>query len=507
MVRALSDVLLGLDIGTSVVKAAVFDREGREAATASSRTTTLTPFPAWSEADPDQLWDATCGVIRSVLQSAGVAPADVAAVGISGAMVGAWIIDDAGMALRPGIFWNDGRTQKMIAAMIAEDAAFMSRIFAVSGSVMQQGCTLPLLRWLKHHEPAVLAKAHAVFGAKDYIRFRLTGLVGTDITEAAVAPGSAVARGRSAEMIALFGLEDIAQLLPPPSPSESLGGIVTEAASRATGLRAGTPVAIGAGDVACSVIGAGALAPGVACSILGTTCLNGVAMPVPVFTPPDLGLLFTLPGDLWLRTMVNIAGTTNIDWLLTTLCPDLAAHPDPYAALAVLAAESPPGAQGAVYVPYLSDVGIIAPIVAPAARGGFAGLMPRHRRSDLVRAVYEGVAFAIRDCFATIGHEVGTVRLVGGGARSAFWRQLIADVLGCAVEVPVGQEFGAKGAALLAGTAIGWFADIRGASIDCCEILHRHTPQTGVYDAAFARYRLYAAALAAVTPPDEEITS
>jgi sugar (pentulose or hexulose) kinase len=144
--------------------------------------------------------------------------------------------------------------------------------------------------------------------------------------------------------------------------------------------------------------------------------------------------------------------------------------------------------------------------VAPGARGGFAALTPRHGRAEMVRAVYEGVAFAIRDCFTTMDRDVGMVRLVGGGARSTFWRQLIADVLGRVVEVPVGQEFGAKGAALLAGTAIGWFTDVCAASLASCEVLHRHTPcGDGVYDAAFARYRIYAAALAAAAAPDQEM--
>ncbi|MCB8876784.1 FGGY-family carbohydrate kinase [Acidisoma silvae] len=495
--------LLGIDIGTSIVKAAVFDRGGQEVAYATRRTNIASPQPDWAEADPAEIWSATCIVIGQVLT---MVPAEnIAAIGLSGAMVGAWVLDAQGQALRPGIFWSDGRAQPLIDERIAQDPAFLSRIFAESGSAMQQGCTLPVLAHLAVHEPAVLARAHAVVGAKDFIRAQLTGVIATDIVEAAVAPGSARARGRSPALIALFGLEDWAHLLPEPQPSESLAGFVTEAAAGVTGLRIGTPVAIGAGDVAASVIGAGGLASGAAVSILGTTCLNGVTVPQPVFTPPDLGILFTLPGDLWLRTMVNVAGTLNIDWALAALCPDFADAPDAYERLAVIAGESPAGAQGAVYVPYLSEVGIIAPMVEPAARGGFAGLAPRHRRPDLLRAVYEGMAYAIRDCFAATGLDFDTVRLVGGGARSAFWRQMIADVLGRRVEVPEGREFGAKGAALLAGTAIGWYASIRQASTSTCRILHVHEPvRDKRYARGYARYRTYAGALAEARPPTEQ---
>lgn len=491
--------LLGIDIGTSIVKAAVFGRDGEEIAAATRRTNVSSPQPGWAEAAPDEIWAATCDVIRQVLGM--VSAASIAAVGLSGAMVGAWVVDAGGRALRPGIFWNDGRAQPLIEDMLARDPAFLTRIFAESGSAMQQGCTLPVLRHLLQHEPEVMAQAAAVIGAKDFIRAQLTGRIATDIVEAAVAPGSARDRGRSALLLHLFGLEEHAHLLPAPQPCESIAGRVTEQAAAMTGLRSGTPVVIGAGDVAASVIGAGALTAGAAVSILGTTSLNGVLVAEPVFTPPDLGILFTLPERLWLRTMVNVAGTTNLDWALTTLCSDMTGEADAYERLAALAATVPAGAHGAVYVPYLSEVGIIAPVVAPGARGGFAGLAPRHSRADMLRAVFEGVAYAIRDCFAATAQPFETIRLVGGGARSALWRQMIADVLNSRVEVPAGREFGAKGAALLAATAIGWYPSVAAASRDACRILHTHLPrEAGRYDPGYARYRRYAAALAGVTP-------
>lgn len=496
----MTEAILGIDIGTSVVKAAIFRRDGEEVATAVRRTGVSSPRPDWAEADPAEVWAAACAVIRDVLR---VVPAtEVAGVGLSGAMVGAWVLDAEGRALRPGIFWNDGRAQEWIDAQIARDPAFMARIFAVSGSAMQQGCTLPVMRHLVEHEPEVMGRAAAVVGAKDFIRARLTGHIGTDIVEAAVAPGSARARGRSADLIALFGLAAWAHLVPEPQECESIIGSITRVAAQETGLRAGTPVVVGAGDVAASVIGAGALAEGDAVSILGTTCLNGIVLPAPVFTPPDIGILFTLPGGLWLRSMVNVAGTTNIDWMLATLCEDFSEQPDAYEQLAMRAAQSPPGANGAVYVPYLSEVGIIAPSLAPAARGGFAGLAPRHRRPDLLRAVYEGMAYAIRDCFEATGQSFASVRLVGGGARSTFWRQMIADVLGRPLEVPKGREFGAKGGAMLAATGIGWYGSVAEASRRTCRILHDHAPENAAsYEAGFRRYQSFARAFATIQPP------
>ena len=393
------EVLLGLDIGTSVTKAAVFDRSGRELLRAARPTAIRRPHKTWSEVDPEELWSGVVSLCREIT----AAVSDIAAIGISGAMVGAWVVDADGRPLRPGILWDDGRTQPWIEAREAAEPGFMARIFASSGSVMQQGCTLPLVRWLIDHEPKVMARAATVFGSKDFVRLRLTGETATDRTEAAVAPGSARDRGRSQAMLDLFGLGEAARLFPPACDSETIAGHVTDSAARATGLRPGTPVAIGAGDVAASVIGAGGKSAGSVVTILGTTCLNGVLVDEPVFDPPDLGLLFTIPGGLWLRTMVNVAGTTNLDWCLRVLCPDLAAAPDPYAALEALAGEAGIGAGGVVYIPYLSDVGIIAPKVEPKARAGFVGLGSANGRADLVRAVYEGVCFAIRDCYAGDG--------------------------------------------------------------------------------------------------------
>ena len=495
-------LLLGLDAGTSVIKAALFERDGRQVVAATRRTRVSHPHPAWSESDPEAAWAAAVAVIREVLSQ--VDPAEVAAVGVSGAMVGAWVIDADGRPLRPGILWDDGRSQGWIDAVLARDPGFLSRIFASSGSVMQQGCTLPVLRWLLDHEPEVMARADCVFGCKDFLRFRLTGGRATDPTEAAVAPGDAQGQGRSDALMDLFDLGPHRRLLAPVLPSDAVAGAVTAAAAAETGLPAGLPVVTGAGDVAASVIGSGGLVPGSACTILGTTCLSGIVLDQPSFEPPDLGLLFSLPGRMWMRCMVNVAGTTNLDWCVRSLCPDLADAPDLYDRLEALAQASGPGANGAVYLPYLSEVGIIAPAVSAAARAQFAGLAPGHRRADLVRAVYEGLAFAVRDCFDAMVQRPRAVLLSGGGGRSAFWSQMIADVLGLPVEIPDGTEFGARGAALLAATGIGWYGSIAEASARARVIRRRHEPDATAhdrYEAAVARYRDYRDALLRMAGP------
>ena len=453
----LSDYLIGLDIGTSMSKAALFDRRGREVGATGSRTRVRSPHPGWSEMEAEDLFAAAASACRELLAQTCVDPQEVRGLGLSAVMIGGWLIDAEGTVLRPGILWNDGRAQELLDQLTAKNPAIMSQIFDGSGQVMQLGCTLPVLAWLCENEPEIIVRATKILTAKDYLRMRLTGHIATDETEAAIAPGSARKRAFNPDLLNLFGARDAERLLPDVTLSTDLADGLTDAAAVATGLPAGTPVVVGAGDLPACVLGAGAVTPGVACSVVGTTCLNGVVADEPVFTPRDMGILFTMPGRLWLKTMVNVAGTTNLDWALSALCPDLAGHRNAYRALATLAKTSPPGARGAGYVPYLSHIGIIAPRLEPGARAGFFGLNPDHVRSDLVRAVYEGLAYAIRDCYERIGRPISSVRLVGGAARSPFWAQMIADATGYQVEIPVGAEFGAKGAALLAATAIGWF--------------------------------------------------
>jgi sugar (pentulose or hexulose) kinase len=483
---------LGIDAGSSVTKAAVFDGLGNELGTGSHRIRLYRPHEGWSEIDPAEAWEAFTIAIGGALQAAGVTGADIAAIGISAAMVGAWLVDEGGNPLRPGILWEDSRAQELLDRRVAKVPDFYQRIFQSNGCVLQQGCTLPLLAWLREYEPAVLERAAHVFSYKDYLRMRLTGKASADRTEAAVAPGNASLRGRSDAMLALFEVADLAHKLPVAVDSETIGGFVTKAAASATGLAEGTPVAIGAGDVPSTVVGASALQAGMVTAVLGTTCMVGVVCDEPIFTPPDLGLLFTLPGEAWFRAMVNVAGTLNLDWAMETLFPDLVGKADAYAQVESMIAPLPIGSEGLVYLPYLSESGIIAPVVQRQARASFHGLTSRHKRPYLIRAVYEGVALSIRDLIQDIDGSGKEILLTGGGARSSIWAQMIADCLDATVTVPAGTEFGARGAALLAATAIGRFGSIREASVSTRRIQRQHRPDRSTkpdWDRAFLAYR------------------
>jgi len=490
----MSELFLGIDAGSSITKAAVFTIEGRQLGRGAHRIELSRPHPGWSEIEPQAAWAAFVAAVSGALADANVSADEIAGIGISAAMVGAWVVDEKGDPLRPGIIWEDSRAQDLIEQRVRAVPDLYQQVFQSDGCVLQQGCTLPLMAWLKIHEPAIMERAAYIFSYKDFLRLKLTGKIAADRTEAAVAPGNASGRDHSPEMLDLFDIGDLAHLLPERAESESLAGHVNTWAAKQTGLRTETPVAIGAGDVPSTVTGAGALQSGVTLAVLGTTCIIGTVHDEPVFSPANLGLLFTLPGAAWYRSMTNVAGTLNLDWALGTLAPDLVGKEDVFEQVEALIAPIPIGCEGVVYLPYLSESGIIAPVVNPLARAAFVGLAPRHTRAHILRAVYEGVVLATRELFGLLDGAGRELILCGGGARSRIWTQMLSDALGVEVLVPEATELGARGAALLAATAVGRFTSIRQASVSTRVIERRHKPNPEAkaeWDRAFEAYRSY----------------
>jgi len=489
------ELLLGIDAGTSVLKAALFDANGCVHAIAARRTELSTPRAGWSEVQPYSAWNACVEAVREVLAAAGVHGQRIAAVGLTGNMIGAWLIDGAGEPVRDAILWNDSRTRSLIERLSLEQPDLLATIFGISGCVLETGCTLPLLSWLAENEPTSLERARYVLCCKDWLKFRLTGTVNLDATEAAVLPGSAHKRSYDDILLEMFGVGRYRHLLPPVvEPDTVVGGVLSDVAA-ATGLRAGTPVVAGAGDVPSNAVGLGAVERGVAFTILGTNCQSCLVFDRPTFEPAQVGLLFSVPGGGWLRAMTNVAGTTNLDWFADRFCCGDATTDGEarYDSLEQLAADSDVGAHGIIYHPYLSSAGVIAPFIEPTARAQFFGLRPEHRRADLLRAVYEGVALAIRDCYTALGTPLREIRFAGGGARSRLWGQILADCLAVRVLVPAGTEFGARGAALLAGVGIGIHESVSRASSVGLEIAHVYEPDSGrqaMYNGIYQVFRL-----------------
>jgi len=485
--------LLGIDSGTSVVKSVVFDLSGNEVAIARRDMPLVSPIPSSSEVDMNAVWELTAQTIAEVVREVG--NESIMGVGISGTACGFWAVDAASNPVRNAILWNDGRAVDITAAW--QTSGFLERVFDVSGNTMFPGYPLVLLRWLTDHEPETIAKTRWLLFHKDWLRLRLTGEIYNDIADASYFPGDIRKRTHCNDFFHEAKLNHLLDKLPPVLNSSDLAGKVTPEAAQQTGLRVGTPVVAGAVDVVASVLGGGAHRPGQACSILGTSFLNTIVSATPTFEPPGTGVQAGMPDGVFGRSLVNTSGTMCIEWMVKNLAGEeqrrtSEEHKNVYDLIEQTVSEVLVGSRGLVFLPYLNTTGIISPFTDANARAMFFGLSVEHTRADMMHAVYEGTALAMRDCFEQVPQPVEEVILVGGGARSKFWVQMLADASGKRILIPSGSEFGARGAAILAGVGAGVFDSVGSAIETMVQVVGSHLPNpemSAKYDVLYKLYR------------------
>lgn len=470
-------LLLGIDVGTSAVKVVICDDRGGVRATASAAYPLSRPRPGWSEQDPRDWWTGTVAAVREALRRGGAPAGEVVGVGLSGQMHGSVFLPRRALEsggreadpLRPAILWNDQRTGAQCAAIEAA-AGGRRRLVELVGNAALPGFTLPKILWVREHEPDCYRRTAAILLPKDYIRLRLTGAPATDVGDASGLLLLDVDERRYSERaLSLFGIDGA--LLPPVVESATVTGRVTGWAAEQTGLAPGTPVVGGSGDNQAGAIGAGVVGPGMVLATLGT---SGVIYAHADRPRKDLGGPRTPPGRVhtmcaatgsggrpggWCVTGCMLSAAGSLQWVRDTLFPG-----DEIATLLGEAQGTPPGSAGLVFLPYLT--GERCPHPDPHARGGWIGLTARHTRGHLIRAVLEGVAFGmaqILDLQRSIGVEVVSARVGGGGAKSALWRQMLADLFGVPVATTNTEEGPAYGGALLAGVGAGVWSSVTDA--------------------------------------------
>lgn len=483
--------VLGIDKGTSVVKSVIFDTKGRTCGSAEQRVNILSPHPGWHEENPEDSWQACSRTIRAALDAANISGAQIVGVGIAAHMGGAWVLDAQGKPLRNAICWPDERAGNELAAL--QDAGILDRVFEICGNGLMPGITLLLLKWLSKNEPEIAQSAATVSTAKDYLRYRLTGELATDPSDVSFVPGDISKQSYSAELMALLGVEDWLNKLPRVLPSDAVAGQITEDAAASTGLRAGTPVITGLGDAVANVLGVGRGQPGETVTIIGTSCLNARVLDVPASEPAGLGFLFSMPQKKYLRILPNTSGTITLDWFLNNYGgPCDAQGNSDFAEIERRLRKIPRGAGGVILLPYVNTAGVLAPFYDPRARGAFFGMTRQTSRDHMLRAVYEALAFSTRDCLASMPGTRTTLTLTGGGARSAFWAQMFADICNLPVETCDQEQSGALGVALLAGVAAGLWSDLEAAQRATVEYTARYEPSPDAvseYDDWFGLYR------------------
>ena len=491
-------LFLGLDIGTSGVKAILVARSGEVAASATTPLTLSTPQPGWAEQDPAAWWDATVAAIHAVRRAR--PDASIEAIGISGQMHSSVFLDKAGDVIRPALLWCDGRTT-VECAEITERVGGEARLRDLACNPALEGFTLPKVLWLRTHEPQAYARLVTVILPKDYIRHRLTGVLATDPSDASATLMYDTAHLRwSDEILAAVGVSR--SIVPDVGGSSEILGRVTSAAAAVTGLASGTPVVGGGADNACGAAGVGVIAPGEAVSSWGTSGTVLAPMLEPRVDPALRAHTFChVVPDTWYMMGVVLSAGGAFAWYRDQLARELAGMRDADALLDAEASSVQAGAGGVTFLPYLQ--GERTPLRDAEARGAFLGLSLAHTRAHMTRAVLEGVTFALRDSL-TILQDLGMsptqLLLTGGGAKSPFVRRLQAEVFGLPVSTVNREEGPAYGAALLAAVGAGAFANVASA-VHATLIRSPSEPPSAAAHAMYEDpYRRYRASVQAARP-------
>jgi xylulokinase len=462
--------LVGLDVGTTGVKAVAISADGEVLARAEEDLPLSSPRTGWAEQDPEDWWRASEAALATVRAERAVA------IGLSGQMHGLVALDAADRVIRPAILWNDQRTAAECAEM--EERIGLERLVRLTGNRALTGFTAPKLLWLRRHEPEAYRQIRHVLLPKDYVRLRLAGTRAIDVADASGTLLFDVARRRWSEAM-LEALEIPGEWLPEAFESPEVAGHTS----------GGVPVAAGAGDQAAGALGVGVDRPGPLSVVLGTSGVVFASLPAFQADPQARVHVFchAVPGR-WHAMGVMLSAAGSLRWLRDTFAPAA-----PYEELNALARDAPAGAGGVVFLPYLS--GERTPHADPNARAAFTGLALEHGRGTLVRAVLEGVAFGLRDSLELLrelGVRPAVGRASGGGARSRLWLEIVASVLGLPLELTAVEEGAAYGAALLGGVAAGLFADVHEAVAACVHVRDRVEPKDAwrsAYEAGYARFR------------------
>jgi xylulokinase len=462
--------LVGLDVGTTGVKALALSPDGEVVAKAEEGYGFETPRPGWAEQEPGLWWHATEAAL------AALAAHDVAGIGLSGQMHGLVTLDAKERVLRPAILWNDQRSAPECEELEAELG--LGRLVELTGNRALPGYTAPKLAWMRRHEPELYERITHVLLPKDYVRLRLTGEHAIDVGDASGTLLLDVAGRRWSDEM-LHSLDVPRQWLPRVLESPEVSG-------RTSG---GVVVAAGAGDQEAGALGVGVDRPGPLSLALGTSGVVFAALPAYAADPEGRLQAFchAVP-DGWHAMGVMLSAAGSLQWLRDTVAPGAS-----FDALTAEAEGWPPGAEGLSFLPYLS--GERTPHFDPAARGAFAGLSLRHDRGALVRAVLEGVAYALRDSLELLrelGVEPRVARVSGGGARSMLWLRIVASVLDLPLERTAAEEGAAYGAALLGGVAAGVFRDVHEAVEATVRVTGTVEPVADwrtAYDDGYERFR------------------
>ena len=475
--------LLGIDIGTSACKVALFHANGEVLAQATKPYPVIYPQDGWAEQDPDAWWNAICEAIKETLAISQIDPSEIAGIGVDGQSWSAIAIDADGNVLTNTPIWTDTRAQRICDEMSQQISE--KELFELSGNAMRPGYTLPKVLWYKEQLPAVYEKASSILQSNGYIVYRLTGALSQDKSQGYGWNCYNMRTGEwDYEMADRLGIRR--ELLPPIVACDAIVGGVTTQAAKQTGLLEGTPVVAGGLDAACGTLGAGVVKAGQTQEQGGQA--GGMSVCIDQYVADERLIMgaHVVP-DCWLLQGGTTGGGGALKWLKEQLFPELS-----FAEMSELAETVEPGCNGVIFLPYMA--GERSPIWNPAACGVFFGLSFAKTRAHFIRAVMEGVAYSLRhniECAKEAGAAPDVLRSMGGAANSLVWTQIKSDVTGCTIEVPASDTASTWGAALLAAVATGLYANYEEATEKTIKTTRTHVPNpavASVYDAGYQKY-------------------
>lgn len=491
--------LIGIDIGLTYAKTVVFDVDGTQLAVARMKVPQSQPQPRWVERDMDELWRLAAHSIRQAVAACGRTPDDIAAIAVTAHGDGLYLLDAENRPVRSGILSLDGRAGEIVDHWKADGAA--AEALRITGQEPHASAPSALLAWIKLNEPSSYRRIRSVIACKDWLSFRLTGMVGTDHTEASTSFADYRTQAFSAQALEVFGLAELSESLPKVSLSHDIIGGITREASAETGLVAGTPVAAGLHDVTASALGIGGHGPGLLAIIAGTYSINEIVSTAPAVDSRWYCRNGVLPGT-WNNMAISPASSANYEWFLDTFCraDQEKAEREGKSIHHLLAVEMDAASRrssSVIFHPFLFG----SPYGSAASASVF-GLRGWHDRGDVLKGLLEGVVFNHRAHVDALRSKFGAgeARIAGGVSRNPAIVQLFADALGLPILTTRSEEAGALGAALCAAAGIGLHADPTTASQMTVEVGKRYLPNARQAVRLQRQYELYSRLAAAMQP-------
>ena len=485
--------IIGIDSGTTSMKAVAFDLQGNEICKKAFPLTGIFPEENRYEEDMDEIWEKASLCIKDI--SSRLPKDNIIGIGITAQGDGLWLVDEDIKPVRNGICFCDGRAADIVERWV--ESGVCDELFKLTGTRVFTGNQNCIVKWMDENEQKSLADAKYFLHLKDYLFYKFTGKITTDTTDQSLIFVDQNTRQYMDQAFELCGLEKYREKYPPlKSAKENAFKILPELADE-LGVSRDVLITSGPMDVSACALGSGVVESGHCCSIIGTAALHEMVLDKPLQDDIRAGMTIThVMENRWLRLMASLAGTPNLNWFIDTFGKHLvndikSTGGNLYEHIESLIKNVPIGAQGVLYHPYLLAGGERAPFTDARARASFTGLSVKHGFAEIMRSVYEGVAYAMLDCYNHMPLKIKSVTLCGGGAGSTFWCQMFADVLGTRIMTVNGEELGAKGAIMNNAVVQNVYTDYNQAASEMIKVTKVYEPDLEKHKEYFKFYDLY----------------